>query len=227
MRRVVLLVGSVVLLFVAQIFGTDCPGFCVQCRTDAISVCGSGCIASYSCSLSTCTCQFSCRTGGGCPGAPVGARWPESLNHPKLELASWQGSTSYSPPDVKFDVIAQPEVPLAIDNVSLHNDPGRQISELTYTITNKSGIPVRGVSLFVTFFNGMNQPLGGEVIRDGESCTRGEDLEIKDSKELSTTLSHYVDSGQRVSLAVSSYRTDTQTWNGNHESIVRSMKQPH
>lgn len=37
----------------------DCPGFCIDCRATAQEVCHNG-VHSYSCSLSTCTCQFTC-----------------------------------------------------------------------------------------------------------------------------------------------------------------------
>jgi hypothetical protein len=141
-----------------------------------------------------------------------------------LKVASWKGSTKYSPPNITFDVMHQSEVPLTVGGVSLRNDPGRQVSELTYTVTNKSGATLRAISFLVTFFNDRNEPLGGEVINGGESCVQGGTPDIA---ELRTPLAHYVDSGQRVSLAVTSFRTDAQSWKGDHELIVKSMKQLH
>ena len=213
-------------VLVAPAFATECPGFCVECRSTAVALCGAGCIQSYSCSLQSCTCSFTCRTSGGCPHSPTALQWRDSLT-PKLEFASWQESATYSPPSIRFDVISQPELPLRIDKVSVRNDPGRQASVLTYTVTNTSGTAVRAISLLVTFFNDRNEPLGGEVVRGGQNCAREGALDASDGKELKVSLSHYVDSGQRVSLAVSSFRTDTQSWNGDQESIVKSMKQLH
>lgn len=217
---------TVAFFFAIPSSAVDCPGFCVQCRNDSIAVCGAGCVQSLSCSLSTCTCSFTCRTTGGCPHSPAALRQPHLLDQ-QLERASWQVSTGDSPPSVTFDVIAQPDVPLGIDKVVVHNDPGRQISELMYTVTNRSGFTLRGVSLLVTFFNDRNEPLGGEVIPNGQSCAQDGALKIVDSQELRVRLAHYVDSGQRVSLAISSFRTDTQSWKSDHDSIIKSMKQPH
>ncbi len=46
----------------------SCPNdFCVECRISAVDIC-NGCILSYSCSLSTCTCSFTCRTNPPCQG---------------------------------------------------------------------------------------------------------------------------------------------------------------
>jgi hypothetical protein len=43
---------------------SECPAFCIQCREWARADCTCG-VLSFSCSLSTCTCTFTCRTG--CP----------------------------------------------------------------------------------------------------------------------------------------------------------------
>jgi hypothetical protein len=40
------------------------PGFCTQCKQDAVATCGPGNVKNYSCSLSTCTCSFTCFCNG-------------------------------------------------------------------------------------------------------------------------------------------------------------------
>jgi len=234
MRRLLLFltfVGSLYCVQAAVAVG-DCPGLCLDCRQAAVSVCGPGCVMNVSCSLSQCTCSFSCRTP--CTQSPQGvsSRQGDSLRpmlDPRLELASWQPAMRYSPANVKIDIIDQPDVPLSIENVSIHGDSGRQISELSYTLTNKSGFNVQSASLFVSFFNDRNEPLGGEIINVGESCgpTQGE-AESKNfprtDKELLVPLKHFVDSGDRVSLAILNYHSDARSWTGDRESIITTMK---
>jgi hypothetical protein len=171
---------------------------------------------------------FACVTG--CIVAQISAADCSrvSADCKKVDLASWPGARTYSsPPNVTYDIISQPEVPFTLEKVSVQSDMGREVSELTYTVTNKSGTALRDISFLVTFFNGLNQPLGGEVIRGGDRCARDENKNLTASVELRTHLKHYVDVGDRVSLAIVNYRTDTQSWKADYVSIAKKMKQPH
>src|SRR6267154_3379964 len=78
---------------------SDCPGFCIECKSAAIGLCGANCVASFSCSLNTCTCTFSCKPT--CTHAPTAA---VLLRDPlKLQLASLgESDGKYSPPNVHF-----------------------------------------------------------------------------------------------------------------------------
>ena len=199
-------------------WSSDCPGLCVQSRTDAITLCGSGCINSYSCSLSTCTCSFSCRTIGGCPHAPTASILLRD-HLPNVELASLHNpETQSSASNIKLDVVPQAEVPLAVRNLSVSNDWGRQVSTLTYTIKNESASHLRAMSMMIALFNDRNEPLGAEVLREDLGLNPGEERRVQSS------LSHYVDSGQAVRIAFTSYRTDAQTWTAEHEQLITSMK---
>jgi hypothetical protein len=202
-------------------WSSDCPGFCVQCRSDAIFVCGSGCVQSFSCSLSTCTCSFSSRTSGRCPHAPTASiLLRERLDLPNFELASWRNpGTQSSASNIKLDVVPQPEVPLAITNLAISNDWGRQVSTLTYTIKNEARSHLQAVSVIVVLLNDRNEPLGGEVLREDLGLNSGEE------RRLQSSLTHYVDSGQVVRIAFTSYRTDAETWAAEHEQLIESMKQ--
>lgn len=198
----------------------DCSGFCIQCRTDALSVCGAGCVQNYSCSLSTCTCSFGCRSG--CHPANSANSRSTDLLRDRLtsQPASWTSSDNrYSPPNIRFDVIAQPEVPLAIANLGIENDLGRQSSELNYTVRNESGSNLRTIHIMLVFFNDLGEPLGGE------SLTETLRLAPQAAQHFRVPLSHYVDSGNRVAIAFSAFKTATQSWLGDHEAIISAMKQ--
>jgi len=218
------LIGKVCALIVVTItlhlgaWSVDCPGFCTQCRTDAISLCGAGCISSYSCSLATCTCTFSCRPG--CyPSLPKPALFlRDKLDLPKLTSSSWQSEGGKSIPNIRFEIVPQSEVPLTIRELTIRNDPGRQSSEIAYVLKNDTGSRLEAISLMVVFFNERNEPLGGEVLREHIALSPNEE------HRLQTPLSHYVDNGQRVSLAFTSFQTDGQSWVGDHDPIIKAMK---
>ena len=40
---------------------SDCPGVCAECRADALSICGAGCVLSFACSQKDCSCSFTCK----------------------------------------------------------------------------------------------------------------------------------------------------------------------
>jgi hypothetical protein len=203
-------------------WSVDCPGFCIQCKNDALSLCGAGCIQSYSCSLSTCTCGFSSRSGCH-PSSPTpDALMRDSLDLSKLNLASWKDSGSrYSTPNVHFDVVGQPEVALSVTGLAIRNDSGRQVSELTYTVKNMTGFRLREISIMVVFFSEVNEPLGAEIL------TETLNLSPNGERPLRISLRQYVDSGQRVSLAFTSFKTDAQSWAGEHAPLINAMKHPH
>jgi hypothetical protein len=137
----------------------------------------------------------------------------------KLQLASLgESDGKYSPPNVHFDPIAQPEVALTISGLEIRNDPGRQLSDLKYTLRNESGSKLRSVHIMLTFFNGTDEPTGGERLSVSASLNPGE------SHALVTSLHHYVDSGDRVAIAITDFETDTQKWHGDHKEIIQAMK---
>jgi len=218
LRRSAVALASLVsvLMFQQPSWSTDCPGFCTQCRSDSIFVCGSGCVASYSCSLSTCTCSFSCRTSGGCPHSPQGVSFHDRLD-PKVEFALWMNA--HAPSNIHFDVSRQVDVPLTVTDLSVRNDPGRQTSQLIYTVRNESDSTLQEIQLMLVFFNDRNEPLGGEYL--SESLSLGAQQEY----QFQASLHHYVDDGQRVAIRFVRFRTDTQSWHGNHAEIISSIKQ--
>jgi hypothetical protein len=137
----------------------------------------------------------------------------------KLQLASLAGlDNRYSPPDVHFQVIAQPDVPIGISSVAVRNDPGRQCSELHFTLKNQTASTLRAIHFLILFFNDRNEPLGGESLTETLNLNPNEDHQVQAS------LNHFVDSGQRVAVAFTGYKTDTQSWRGDHKAIIESMK---
>jgi len=72
--------------------------------------------------------------------------------------------------------------------------------------------------MMIALFNDRNEPLGAEVLREDLGLNPGEERRVQSS------LSHYVDSGQAVRIAFTSYRTDAQTWTAEHEQLITSMK---
>src|SRR5260370_6964607 len=95
--------------------GSDCPGFCIQCRSDAVSVCGAACVASFSCSLNTCTCSFACKPTCTAPSSAVWLRDPINI-----QLTSVAASdTKYSSPNFHLDLVAQPTFPLPISHLQI------------------------------------------------------------------------------------------------------------
>jgi len=136
-----------------------------------------------------------------------------------LRLASGAASDNkYSSPDFHLDLVAQPEVPLTISGVEIRNDPGRQLSELRYRLRNEAGSKLRAIQILLTFFNDRNEPLGGEHLSVSPALKPGE------NHQFVTFLSHYVDSRQRVAIAITDFQTETQTWHGDHKVIIDAMK---
>jgi hypothetical protein len=125
----------------------------------------------------------------------------------------------YFPLNVRFEVVPQLDVPLEMTGLSINNDPGHHASQLTLTIKSSAASRLRSVSLLITFFNDRNEPLGGEIVRESF------DANPNHRHHLQIPLSHYVDSGQRVALAFTSFQTETQSWAGDHEPIIQAMKQ--
>ena len=201
-----------------QAWSVDCPGFCIQCRSDANNVCGAGCVRSYSCSLSTCTCSFTC--SGGCHpgGLSPNALLQDSL---KLQVSTLKNANrSYATPDVPFNLVLQPDVPLAVTQVELGNDPGRQVSEITYTLKNDADFTLRGIRIMLVFFNDRGESLGAESLDERLS------LVPRAEKVLRASLRNYVDSGQHVAIAVTDFETDAKSWHGDHAKIIKAMKEP-
>jgi hypothetical protein len=121
---------------------------------------------------------------------------------------------------VAFNLVLQPEVPLAVTQVELGNDPGRQVSEITYTVKNDADFTLRTIRILLAFFNDLGEPLGAESLDERLSLTpRGE-------KVLRAALRNYVDSGQHVAIAVTDFETDAKTWHGDHAKIIKAMKEP-
>ena len=193
---------------------SDCPGLCAECRSLALSICGGNCVANFACSLSQCSCGFSCKPN--CTKSPVALVLRDPL---KPQLASLKISPKQSPANVRFVIVNQPEVPIVMADFEVGNDAGRQVSELTYTLRNESGFSLKEVRITLAFFNELNEPLGGEVV------TETLNLETQESRHLHVSLKHYVDSGERVSVAFTSYRTDTQSWHADNEAVAKAMKQ--
>jgi hypothetical protein len=154
---------------------------------------------------------------GWCTHAPTSA---VLLRAPiTLPLASGAASDNkYSRPDFHLDLVAQPEVPLTISGVEIRNDPGRQLSELKYSLRNESGSKLRAIQILLTFFNERNEPLGGQHLSASPELKSGK------NHQFVTSLSHYVDSGQRVAIAIIDFQTETQTWHGDHKVIIDAMK---
>jgi hypothetical protein len=194
--------------------GSDCPGFRIQCRSDAVSACGAACVASFSCSLNTCTCSFACKPTCTAPSSAVLLRDPINI-----QLASVASSdTKYSSPDFHLDLVSQPDVPLTISGVEIRNDSGRQLSELEYSLRNEAGSKLRAIHILLTFFNDRNEPSGGERLSLSPSLNQGE------NHQFVVSLSHYVESGQRVAIAITDFETETQTWHGDHKVVIGAMK---
>ncbi len=154
---------------------------------------------------------------GWCTHAPTSAvLLREPIN---LQVASLAApDTKYSRPDFHLDLIAQPDVPLTISGVEIRNDSGRQLSELKYSLRNEAGSKLRAIHILLTFFNDRNEPLGGEHLSVSPTLKPGK------NHQFVASLSHYVDSGQRVAIAITDFQTETQTWHGDHKVIIDAMK---
>ena len=146
---------------------------------------------------------------------------PAVLLRDPINLPPASGAVSdnkYSRPDFHLDLVAQPEVPLTISGVEIRNDPGRQLSELKYSLRNEAGSKLRAFHILLTFFNDRNEPLGGEHLRVSPALKSGK------NHQFATSLSHYVDNGQRVAVAITEFETETQTWHGDQTVIIDAMK---
>lgn len=195
---------------------SDCPGICTECRTDAIAVCGAGCVQSVSCSQKDCSCGYSCRAG--CyPGSPTGVALKENI-FPQSSLRP-DGGQYTSSPLAQLNVVEQSAVPLALSDISINNEPGRELSQLVFKVQNQSNSPLRKVSLMLVFLGSSGKPLGGETF-----C---EQLNLKsnDGQSLRVPLKHYVESGQRVWIAFRRFKTDAQSWAGNGDEIIANIRQ--
>lgn len=204
------------MLTLSQLASAQCPGMCIECRQDALQVCGAGCVASVSCSNKDCSCSYSCRAGCR-PTGPTGAFLQEDLLRP-VRLDQTRGRYSSSP-TVHVNSVEQSNVPLAFSATAINNEPGRELSELEFKIKNQTTSTLRQVSVMVVFLDPLNEPLGGETF-----C---EDVVLNPNEErtLRVPLRHYVDHGQRVWLAFRRFKTDAQAWAGNGEEIVKTIKQ--
>ena len=194
----------------------QCPGMCIECKTDALSVCGGGCVASMSCSNKDCSCSYTCRAGCH-PGGPVGIALKENIfgfNSPAANDTSEYSSA----PTVNLRVVAQSAVPLTVSEVAIRNEPGRELSQVTFKVHNQSNAPLREVSLMLVFLSPSGEPLGGETF-----CQH---IDLKPNAEQSVTvpLKHYVESGQHVWIAVRRFKTDAQSWTGDGDEIVANIK---
>ena len=136
-----------------------------------------------------------------------------------LKLASWsERENTLTPLNVHFSILEQRDVPLSVSDLSVRNDAGRETSDLLYTIQNAGDSNVSSASLIVLFFNDRNEPLGGEMFRETLNLSPNGKVQMR------TSLKHFVDSGQRVSIAVRAYVTDIQSWHADDATIIEAIK---
>jgi hypothetical protein len=208
----------VTIVFPAYHALAQCPGICAECRSDALSVCGVGCVASVNCSQKDCTCGYSCR-----PNCKPSSMDGVSLKDDQLKLqaARWNEMDQRYPssPTVHLRVADQSDMPIAITDSAIHNESGRGLSELTYKIKNQGVSNLREISLMIVFFNDLREPLGGETI-----CEKALSLAPNQERILRVPLGHYVENGQRLWLAIRKFKTDTQSWAGDDQTIVNTIR---
>jgi len=205
-------------VFQNPVLAQGCPGTCTECKPDALAVCGGGCVASLSCSNKDCSCSYSCRAGCH-PGSPSGVLLEESIFTPHLQLVSDVGEHYSSSPTVHLNVVEQSAVPLALSDLTIQNEPGRELSQLAMKIKNQSTSPLREVSVMVVFLSPTNESLGGETFCEHLDTNPNEE------KTLRVPLRHYVETGQRVWIAFRKFKTDAQSWSSEGEEINKSIRQ--
>jgi hypothetical protein len=197
----------------------ECPGFCAQCRSDALFVCGAGCVQQYSCSLSECSCSFTCAMGScRSGGIPAEGLLRDSIGSAIGALQNT--SRTHSTPRASFRVTAAPGIHVSVADIQIGNDSGREVSQMSYTISNGTDFSLRTVRILIVFFSDLGKPLGAESI--SEALT----LAPRQQQVLQATLRHYVGNGQHVAIAITDFETTAQSWHGDHAEIIKAMRQP-
>jgi hypothetical protein len=89
---------------------------------------------------------------------------------------------------------------------------------LSYPVKNDADASLREIRVMLIFFNDRNEPLAGKLLSEALNVSPHSNHTVR------VPLRHYVDSGQRVAVAVTAFKTDSDSWQGDHSQIIKAMK---